>query len=213
MKPTMLSSLGQGGSSPVWVTVLVARFVGGLFGGLAGYVIVRGSVDAAQLGSGATSTSRLIVLFVPMLLNAAIMGLAICLLLPRISSRRVGLGNAIMAAFAGAMVPLIAALALVSDAGSHATDGIFVAGASFVSIAFAILGIAVTAWMVGSSSHELERWRGQPQSVDPPWSSIEAIDRDGAHIEEEQAEHGYWGAMEGDDAPIGALGEDADPRP
>src|SRR5207342_719178 len=104
----MLSSLEQGGSSPVWVTVLVARFVGGLFGGLAGYVIVRGSVDAAQLGSGATSTSRLIVLFVPMLLNAAIMGLAICLLLPRISGRRGGLGNAIMAACAGAMVPLIA---------------------------------------------------------------------------------------------------------
>jgi hypothetical protein len=209
----MLSSLGRGGSSPVWVTVLVARFVGGLFGGLAGYVIVRGSVDADRLGSGATSTSRLIVLFVPMLLNAAMMGLAICLLLPRISSRRVGLGNAIMAAFAGAMVPLIAALALVSDAGSQATDGIFVAGASFVSIAFAILGIAVTTWMVASSSHELERGRGQPEPANPPWSFIEAIDRDGAHIDDEQAEHGYWGAMEGDDAPIGALGEDAEPRP
>ena len=209
----MLSSFGSGGSSPVWLTVVVARFLGGLFGGLAGYVVVRGSVDAERLGTGATSTSRLIVLFVPMLLNAAIMGLAICLLLPRMSGRRIGLGNAVMAAFAGSMVPLIAELALVSDAGSHATDAFFVAGASFVSIAFAILGIAVTAWMAGSSSHELERWREQRQPVNPPWSFIEGLDRDGARIDEEQAEHGYWGAMEGDDAPIGALGEDAEPRP
>jgi hypothetical protein len=146
-------------------------------------------VEAERLGSGATSTSRLIVLFVPMLLNALIMGLAIRILLPRISGRRVGLGNATMAAFAGAMVQLIAALALVRGAGSHATDAFFVAGVGFVSIAFAILGIAVTTWMVLSSSHELERWRGQPQPADPSWSSIE----------EEQAEHGYWGAMAGDD--------------
>lgn len=189
------------------MTVLATRFVGGLFGGIAGYVIVRGSVSAERLGSGATSTSRLIVLIVPMLLNAAIMGLAVRLLLPRMSSRTVGLGNAIMAAFAGGMVPLIAALALVSGAGSHAADVFFVAGSSFVAIAFAILGVAVTAWMVETSSHDLELWRGVPQPVDPSWSSIESIDRDGAHIADEQAEHGYWGAMQGDDAPIGSPGE------
>ena len=68
-----------------------------------------------------------------------------------------------LAAFAGAMVPVIAALALVSDAGSHASDAFFVAGASFVSIAFTILGVAVTTWMVGSAAHELEQWRGRPQ--------------------------------------------------
>jgi hypothetical protein len=209
----MFASYGSGGSSPVWVTVVASRLVGGFFGGIAGYVIVRGSVDARQLGAGTTSTSRLVVLFVPMVLSAFTIGVAICLLLPRLSSRRIGLGNAIMAAFAGAMVPLIATLALVSDAGAHATDAFFVAGAGFVSIAFAILGIAITTWMVGSSSHELESWRGRPVAENPPWSSIEAVDRDGAHIDDEQAEHGYWGAMEGDDAPIGALGEDADPRP
>ena len=204
----MFASYGSGGSSPVWVTVLGARFIGGLLGGFAGYVIVRGSVDAERLGPGTTSTSRLIVLFVPMLLTTLIMGLAIRILLPRVSGRRVGLGNAIMGAFAGAMVPLVAALALVRGAGSHASDAFFVAGASFVSVAFAILGIAVTTWMVSSSSHELERWRGQPPPVDPSWSSIEAIDRDGAHIEAERAEHGYRGAMVGDDAPVGAVGGD-----
>jgi hypothetical protein len=129
------------------------------------------------------------------------------------SSRRIGLGNAVLAAFAGAMVPVIAALALVSDAGSHASDAFFVAGASFVSIAFTILGVAVTTWMVGSAAHELEQWRGRPQPLNPQWSFIEGIDRDGAHIEDEQAEHGYWGAMEGEDAPIGALGEDAEATP
>ena len=155
----MVPSTASGGSSPVWLTVLAARFVGGLFGGMAGYVIVRGSVNAERLGPGATSTSRY-VLIVPMLLNAAIMGLAIKFLLPRMSSRSVGLGNAIMAAFAGGMVPLIAGLALTSGAGSHAVDVFFVAGISFISIAFAMLGVAATAWMVDTSSDELERWRG-----------------------------------------------------
>ena len=109
-----------------------------------------------------------------MLLNAAIMGLAIKFLLPRMSSRSVGLGNAIMAAFAGGMVPLIAGLALTSGAGSHAVDVFFVAGISFISIAFAMLGVAVTAWMVDTSSHELARWRGVAAPIDPSWSSVDA---------------------------------------
>ncbi|MGH3138269.1 MAG: hypothetical protein ACRDQE_00910 [Gaiellales bacterium] len=171
----MFPSSTSGGSSPVWLTVLAARFVGGLLGGMVGYVIVRGSVNAQPLGSGTTSTSRLIVLIVPMLLNAAIMGLAIKFLLPRMSSRTVGLGNATMAAFAGGMVPLIAGLALASGAGSHAVDVFFVAGLSFISIASAILGVAVTAWMVETSSHELERWRGETVPVDPSWSSIGSV--------------------------------------
>ena len=164
----MFPSTSSGGSSPVWLTALAARFVGGLLGGMAGYVIVRGSVNAERLGSGTTSTSRLIVLIVPMLLNAAITGLAIKFLLPRMSSRTVGIGNAIMAAFAGGMVPLIAGLALTSGAGSHAVDVFFVAGISFISIASAILGVAVTAWMVETSSDELERWRGATVPVGSP---------------------------------------------
>jgi hypothetical protein len=209
----MFSSTGEGGSYPVWMTVVAARFIGGLVGGSMGYLLVRGSARATPLASGTTSTSRLAVLFVPMLMSALVMGIAICLLLPKMSSRRIGLGNAVLAAFAGAMVPVIAALALVSDAGSHASDAFFVAGASFVSIAFTILGVAVTTWMVGSAAHELEQWRGRPQPLNPQWSFIEGIDRDGAHIKDEQAEHGYWGAMEGEDAPIGALGEDAEATP
>jgi hypothetical protein len=98
---TMFATSRSGGSGPVWVTILPARLLGGLFSGIAGYVIVRGYVNSERLGPGATSTSRLFVLIVPMLLNAAIMGLAIQILLPRMSSRTVGLGNAIMAAFAG----------------------------------------------------------------------------------------------------------------
>jgi hypothetical protein len=133
---------------------------------------VRGSVNAERLGPGTTSTSRLIVLIVPMLLTAVIMGLTVKFLLPRMSSRTVGLGNAIMAAFAGGMVPLIAGLALTGGAGSHAVDVFFVAGISFISIASAVLGVAVTAWMVETSSHELERWGGATVPIDPSWSPV-----------------------------------------
>jgi hypothetical protein len=113
------------------------------------------------------------------------------------SARRIGLGNAILAAFAGGMIPLIAGLVVVGSV-VRASSGSMVAVAGTgiaLTLVMQILGLGVTAWMVSSSSSERERWRDQPVDPNPTWSSIEEIDREGAKIDEERAERGYWGWM------------------
>ena len=180
------------GGAPVWMTVLCARVIGGFAVGFLSYAVLAAaapSVTAARWNDALT--------FVPAVIGALVTGLAITLLLPRISARRVGLGNAILAAFAGAMLPLIAGLVVIGSA-VHASSGsvVAVAGAGIaITLLMQIAGIAVTAWMVSSSSSEQERWRGRPVDPNPTWSSIEAIDREGEKIDEERAERGYWGWM------------------
>jgi hypothetical protein len=78
------------------------------------------------------------------------------------AGRRVAVGNATVAAFAGALLPTIAILALAAS-GPTTT----VAGGLLVVLALAIAGIAVTSWMVASTSSELERWRGETVPIDP----------------------------------------------
>src|ERR671934_2707689 len=97
------SGTGSSGSSPVWVTVLTARFAGGLLGGYAGVALLRGTV--------APASSSALAVAVPILFGALVTGGAISILLPPISGRSVALGNAVVASFAGALVPLIAGMA------------------------------------------------------------------------------------------------------
>ncbi len=179
--------------APVWMTVLCARVIGGIVAGFLAYSALAAAEPATV--PGATWNDALVV--VPAVVGALVTGLAITLLLPSISGRRVGLGNAILAAFAGAMIPLIAGRVVVGSA-AHASARtiVAVAGAGVaMTLLTQILGIAVTAWMVSSSSSEGERWRGRPVAASPSWSDIESIDRSGAQLDGDQAERGYWGSM------------------
>jgi hypothetical protein len=196
-------SQAGGGSSPVWVTILCARLVGGFAGGFLSYTVLRAAEPAAAAGTHTPAVWTVALAFTPVVVAALVTGLAISTLLPSISGRTVGLGNAVLAAFAGSMVPLIAGIVLIGSA-AHASPGslLIVAGAGlFVSIAMQILGVAVTTWMVSAASTERERWRGRVVAPNPSWSSIESIDQDGAGLEEDQAERGYWGSMTGPDQP------------
>jgi len=179
--------------APVWMTVLVARVVGGFAVGFLSYSLLASAAPATA--RSATWTDA--ITFVPAVIGALVTGLAVTLLLPSISRRRVGLGNAILAAFAGAMLPLIAGLVVMGGV-VHASAGSVVAMAG-AGIALTLLtqvgGIAVTAWMVSSSSSEGERWRESPIDPNPSWSSIEAIDGEGEKMDEERAERGSWGWM------------------
>lgn len=181
------------GGAPVWMTVLCARVIGGIAVGFLAYSTLAAAEPASV--RGATWNDALIV--VPAVIGALVTGLAITLLLPTISGRRVGLGNAVLAAFAGAMIPLIAGRLVVGSA-AHASARtiVAVAGAGVaLTLLTQILGIAVTAWMVSSSSSQGERWRGRPAAANPSWTDIESIDRAGAKLDDDQAERGYWGSM------------------
>jgi hypothetical protein len=186
-------AMSQANGAPVWMTVICARVIGGFAVGFLSYSVLASAHPAA----GASAAWSDALTFVPAVIGALVTGLAITLLLPSISGRRVGLGNAILAAFAGAMLPLITGLVIVGSAARASSGSIVaVAGAGvLLTLLVQILGIAVTAWMVSSSSADGERWRGRPVAPNPRWSSIEAIDRDRARLDHEQAERGYWGSM------------------
>jgi hypothetical protein len=76
---------------------------------------------------------------------------------------------------------------------------VVVAGASpLISILATIASVAITAWMVETSSSAAgERWRGRPAPANQSWSDIEAMDTHGAEDDERQAERGYWGGLYG----------------
>jgi hypothetical protein len=189
----MLAMSQPNGGAPVWMTVICARVIGGFVVGFLAYSMLAAAEPATA--RGATWNDALT--FAPAVLGALVTGLAITLLLPSISGRRIGLGNAILAAFAGAMIPLITGLVIVGSA-AHASSGsiVAIAGAGVaLTLITQILGIGVTAWMVSSSSADGERWRGRPVDPNPTWSSIEAVDRGGAAIDDDRAERGYWGSM------------------
>lgn len=179
--------------APVWMTVLVARVVGGFAVGFLSYSVLA----SAEPATARSATWTDAITFVPAVIGTLVTAIAVTLLLPSISRRRVGLGNAIVAAFAGAMLPLIAGLVVMGSA-VHASAGSVVAMAG-AGIALTLLtqvgGIAVTAWMVSSSSSEGERPRSSAVDPNPSWSSIEATDPQGARMDEERAERGYWGWM------------------
>jgi hypothetical protein len=180
------------GGAPVWITILCARAIGGFAVGFLSYWALAAAEPAV-----ASATWNDALTFVPAVIGALVTGLAITLLLPSMSARRIGLGNAILAAFAGGMIPLIAGLVVVGSV-VRASSGSMVAVAGTgiaLTLVMQILGLGVTAWMVSSSSSERERWRDQPVDPNPTWSSIEEIDREGAKIDEERAERGYWGWM------------------
>jgi hypothetical protein len=208
-----LASSSNGGS-PVWVTVLVARFIGGFAGAYAVFAMVQSVFTGGLASGGSTSQLTLELMLVPALVGALVTGLAITMLLPGMSARTVGLGNAILAAAAGAMVPVIASLLVAGGLESSLTASsiVVVAGASpIISILATIASVMITAWMVETSSLEAgTRYRGRPVPADPGWSEIEDMDTHGAELDERQAERGYWGGLYGSDDKAGD--GDADER-
>ncbi len=206
----MFWSAGSNGNSPVWVTVLVARFIGGFAGGYFGLMLMRTTTTGTLItsaGGGDSPKPTLLLTFGPGIAGALITGVAISMLSPGMSGRTVGLGNAVLAAVAGAMLPLIATLVVAHGLinSDSATSVMVIAGASpFISLLAMVGSVAITAWMVDTSSAGGERWRGGRVPANQSWSDIESMDTHGAEYDERQAERGYWG---------GLYGSEEDPKP
>ena len=141
---------------PVWVTVIVSRFVSGfLIGFLVAGLLTAGTFSVSTQGE----VSRDAVLrfaLIAMLVGVAITGIVTYMLLPRLSSVTVALGAAMLATFAGQLVPLIGMLAFArAVAGSpEASQTLLVYGgmSPFLALALNVGGIALTAWMLSTSS-------------------------------------------------------------
>ena len=141
---------------PVWVTVIICRFLGGFITGFLGVAVFAGLLITNPAGTPVPQTSLVTYSLVVTVLSAAVIGLVMTGLLPALSGCRVGIGTAMLAAFAGQMVPFIGGAllthALLSSGSGAYSFTLMTTATPLVALGLTMLGIAVTAWMVQSSS-------------------------------------------------------------
>jgi hypothetical protein len=141
---------------PVWVTVIICRFLGGFITGFLGVAVFAGLLITNPAGTPVPQASLVTYSLVVTVLSAAVIGLLMTGLLPALSGCRVGVGTAVLAAFAGQMVPFIGG-ALLTNALLSSRQGAYsltlmMTATPLVSLGLTALGIAVTAWMVQASA-------------------------------------------------------------
>jgi hypothetical protein len=150
---------------PVWVTVIICRLLGGFITGFLGVAILAGLLITNPAGTTAPQSSLVTYSLVVSVLAAAVIGLVMTGLLPALSGVRVSLGTAMLAAFAGQMVPFIGGAlftnALLSHQQGASSLTLMMTATPLVSLGLTALGIAITAWIVQSS------WAGGGSGIGP----------------------------------------------
>jgi hypothetical protein len=136
---------------PVWVTVVIARFVGGFAVGF-----VAGIAYIATSGSANGQSSALTLTLVVTLVGAVVTGAVTVALLPALSGCRVTIGTAVLATVVGQLIPFIGLL-LVSHAVTRDTSTsmylpLYGAAGPLLSLGLTVAGIAATAWIIQSTT-------------------------------------------------------------
>jgi len=174
----------SGGGSPVWLTVIVARVAGGFAAGMVGAVTFASvATQSSTFGPGApTLHFSPWLLFAPVAIGALATGVAIHLLLPRMSGMNIGVFQAIVAAGAGSLFSLVVMLlfshSILTSGGSSLTSGgsaslVLLGGSTIlVSMFNWILSIAITTWMVTSAAKGMEPLRGKELTSQHSWSDV-----------------------------------------
>jgi hypothetical protein len=141
---------------PVWITVVISRFIGGFITGFLGVAVFATVLVANPAGTPAPQSSLVTYSLLLSIVSAGVIGLVMTGLLPALSGCRVGLGTAVLASFAGQMVPFIGGAllthALLSSRSGAYSLTLMTTATPLVALGLTVLGIAVTAWMVQSSS-------------------------------------------------------------
>ena len=135
---------------PVWVTVVIARFVGGFAVGF-----VAGVVYVASNG-GLGRSSNLTLALVVTLVGAVVTGAVTVALLPMLSGCRVTIGTAVLATVVGQLIPFVGGL-LISHAVTRDTSAtmylpLYGTAGPLLSLGLTVAGIAATAWMIQSTT-------------------------------------------------------------
>jgi ABC-type bacteriocin/lantibiotic exporter with double-glycine peptidase domain len=189
----------NGGGSPVWLTVIVARIAGGF---AAGFVAVATFAHVSTTSDVTTTPSQVSPWFAfgPTAIGALTTGFALSLLMPRMSGRAVSIFQAIVAAAAGSLFTLVVTLLFSHGISVHgATSSLMLlsSGTMAVSLFGWIFAVMITTWMVTNASQPLDgRWGGKQITSQHSWSDKPSTGFGDADIERRQAERGYWGGME-----------------
>jgi hypothetical protein len=135
---------------PVWITVVISRFIGGFITGFLGVAVFATVLVANPGGAPAPQSSLVTYSLLLSIVSAGVIGL------PALSGCRVSLGTAVLASFVGQMVPFIGGAllthALLSSRSGAYSLTLMTTATPLVALGLTVLGIAVTAWMVQSSS-------------------------------------------------------------
>jgi hypothetical protein len=141
---------------PVWITVVISRFIGGFITGFLGVAVFATVLVANPGGAPAPQSSLVTYSLLLSIVSAGVIGLVMTGLLPALSGCRVSLGTAVLASFVGQMVPFIGGAllthALLSSRSGAYSLTLMTTATPLVALGLTVLGIAVTAWMVQSSS-------------------------------------------------------------
>ncbi len=197
----------NGGGTPVWVTVIVARLIGGFAAGLIG-VATYAHVSSADTLTTTGQASPWFV-FGPTAIGAIATGFALSLLLPRMSGQVVGVFQSIVAAAAGSLFTVILTLLVAGGFSTTTSTGsvmVLSSGAMGVSLFSWIFAVGITTWMVSNASQPADgSWGGggKHMTSQHSWADKPATDPGGIDLDRRQAERGYWGGLEepGPDEP------------
>ena len=142
-------------SLPVWLTVFVSGLVGSWAGGVLAGLVGPILFGAANAHDDLTNLWMLLSLG-SAFVQAALTALVLMALLPSLSGIRVGFGTALIATICGYMVSTILFVllfhtAIHSNATAAGGAGVL-PGLGLASLLLPVAGIAVTTWMITSSS-------------------------------------------------------------
>ena len=173
----------------MWLPVLVARFAGGLVGGVLSFALLRHATSAGAL--------------IPAAVSALVTGVVVVALLPGMTGRTITAGTALAASFAGAALPVAGTLLVTGQFTTSARGTLVLSGSgALVGVATTILGIALTAWIVSSASLQPGGWRAAPVADEPDWSVPAPVEPPVVAPDHAQPasgaepERGYWAALE-----------------
>jgi hypothetical protein len=140
---------------PVWVTVLIARIIGGAVMGFVAGVVLASTLLTHPTGFGLSHSSGLAYAMGIAVAASLVTGLVTARLLPLLSGARVDLGTAVLASFAGEMVPFIGATIFTRtalDERGQTSWTYFATASPVLSVVLTALGVLVTVWMITSSA-------------------------------------------------------------
>jgi hypothetical protein len=141
---------------PLWVSVVIARFAGGFAAGILaaivfvarfahptpGMMISRSEIETFMLVAAAAGTIGV--------------GVALVLLVPRLSGVAVSPGTALLAALAGEAIPFAGSLLFVHAASSSGQSpgalAVYGSMSPFLSLGLTVVGVMATVWIIGSAA-------------------------------------------------------------
>jgi hypothetical protein len=140
---------------PIWVTVVISGFVAGFVGRIVSSLVFL-PVILGGTGPHLLAHNWALVVLIGGATQAAVAGVVLMLLLPPLSDVRVGFGTAFIAALIGNLISVVGTLVLLRSAVQSSLDGGggvgLVPAFGLLSMGLTVLGIFVTATIIGGSS-------------------------------------------------------------